>query len=148
MALIRWTAPARPLHGLTNVHEEMNRFIDGVLQSSPTYRYDSGPRIPVDVEETAEAFVLRADLPGVPQKDIKVSAEGDTLTIRGERKHTAGTGTALRSERKFGAFERTFTLGAPVRTDQVRAVYRDGVLEVTVPKSENARLREIEVQAG
>ena len=146
MALIRWTAPARPIRDLSSIHDEMNRFIDGVLRPGPALGFSVAP--PVDVEETPDAFVLRADLPGVPQKDVKVSVEGDTVTIRGQRTAAAGTGTSLRSERTFGAFERSFTLGAPVRTDQVRAVYRDGVLEVTLPKSENARLREIEVQAG
>ena len=146
MTLIRWTAPAHPIRDLTNLHDEMSRFVDGVLNPGASYGY--APALPVDVEETPEAFVLRADLPGVPQKDIKVSAIGDTVTIRGQRTAVTGTGTSLRSERTFGTFERSFTLGAPVRTDQVRAVYRDGVLEVTVPKSENAKLREIEVQAG
>ena len=146
MTLIRWTAPTRPIRDLTNLHDEMNRFVDGVL--NPALAYGHTQAIPVDVEETSEAFVLRADLPGVPQKDVKVSVMGDTITIRGERVALPGAGTSLRSERTFGAFERSFTLGAPVRTDQIRATYRDGVLEVMVPKSENARLREIEVQAG
>jgi HSP20 family protein len=102
----------------------------------------------VDVEETPEDFVVRMDLPGVAQKDVKVSLMGDTLTIRGERKHEAEhkEGSWHRVERAYGSFERTFTLGAGVRNDKVKASYKDGVLEVRVPKAEEARLREIEVQ--
>jgi HSP20 family protein len=104
----------------------------------------------VDIEETPDAFVLRADLPGMSQKDVKVVLTGDVLTLRGERKRetTKSEGTCHRCERVHGAFERTFTLTSPVRADQVKATYRDGVLEVLVPKAEEARVREIEVQVG
>jgi HSP20 family protein len=103
-----------------------------------------------DVHETAEAYVIRMDLPGVSQKDVKVSILGDTLTIRGERKveQVHEKENIHYRERRSGSFERAFTLAAPVRADQVRASYRDGVLEVTVPKAEEARTREIEIQVG
>ena len=75
---------------------------------------------------------------------------GDTLTVRGERK--AGdprrTRATHRSERVHGTFERSFTLGTAVRGDQVKASFKDGVLEIRVPKAEEARVREIEVQVG
>src|SRR5262249_18354063 len=105
---------------------------------------------PVDVEENPEEFVLRLDLPGVPQNEVKVSLMGDTLTIRGERKPQGQdrNGSTHRIERAYGTFERTFTLGTPVRNDRVSASYKDGVLEVRVPKAEEARLREIQVQVG
>ena len=105
---------------------------------------------PADIHETTEAYVIRLDLPGVPQKDVKVTLLGDTLTIRGERKFEAlGEKEQLHHrERRTGSFERHFTLSAPVRADQVRAGYRDGVLEVSVPKAEAAKTREIEIQVG
>jgi HSP20 family protein len=93
--------------------------------------------------------VIKADLPGVSQKDVKVSLMGDTLVIRGERRSEKNDETTpLRIERSYGMFERSFTLGAPVRSDQVKATYRDGVLEIHVPKAEEARLREIDIQVG
>ena len=93
---------------------------------------------------------MHADLPGVSQKDVKVSLVGDTLTIRGERRdeRSEKSGTVLRVERNSGTFERSFTLGTAVRSDGVKATYRDGVLEIRVPKAEEARLREIEIQTG
>ena len=93
---------------------------------------------------------MRADLPGMSQKDVKVSVMGDTLTIRGERRQasTHKEGNLRRTERVHGIFERSFTLAAPVKGDQVKASYRDGVLEVRVPKTDEARLREIEVQVA
>ena len=75
---------------------------------------------------------------------------GDTLTVRGERKQDGSEqdGNWLRCERAHGTFERAFTLGSPVKADQVKASYKDGVLEIRVPKAEEARLREVEVKVG
>jgi HSP20 family protein len=105
---------------------------------------------PVDVEETADAFVIRADLPGIDQKDIQVHLTGDVLTIRGQRTREEKTqsGSLHRTERVHGTFERTFTLGSPVRNDAVSAAYKNGVLEIHVPKAEQAKVREIEVKVG
>jgi HSP20 family protein len=104
----------------------------------------------VDIEETADEFVIKADLPGVAQKDVKVNLMGDTLTIRGERRQESEKkdGSTHRTERIYGSFERTFRLGTPVRNDKVKAQYRDGVLEVRVPKAEEAKLREVEVEVA
>jgi HSP20 family protein len=151
MALIRWTTPAQPMRDLIGIHDEMNRLMDGVFTPNDRHPQASFPITPaVDVEETPEGFTLRMDLPGVSQKDVKVSVLGDAVTIRGERRaDTQASGSnLLRVERRFGSFERTFTLGTPVRADQVRAIVQDGVLEVQVPKAETARTREIEVQVG
>ena len=149
MALVRWTPGYSPTRDLVNMQEELNRFVDGFFRGAP--RADLTPFTPVvDIEETAEEFVLRADLPGIQQKDVKVSLMGDTLTIRGERswEKEQKNRNLLRSERAFGTFERSFTLGTPVRAEAVKASYKDGVLEIRVPKAEEARLREIDIQVG
>ena len=75
----------------------------------------------MDVEETPEEFIVRADLPGVPQKDVKVSLMGDTLTIRGSRndEKKRQDGSFHRVERTYGSFERSFTFGTPVKNDGV-----------------------------
>ena len=147
MTLIRWN-PTRPAR-MQDVHDEMDRLIESFL-GRPFALSVEPYTIPVDVEETPEAYVLRADLPGISQKDVKVSLAGDTLTLRAERKRETEEhkGALHRSERLFGAFERSFTLATPVRSDQVKATYKDGVLEINVPKAEEARVREIEIQVG
>ena len=150
MTLVRWTPAFTPSRDLITMQDEVNGFIDSFFRANGR-RAEAAPFTPlVDIEETPEAFVLRADLPGVPQQDVKLSLMGDTLTIRGERheEQTEKSSTRLRVERSGGTFERSFTLGAPVRSDAVKATYRDGVLEIRVPKAEEARLREIPIQTG
>ena len=147
MAIIRWNPPARDL---VDVQDEVNRLLDSFLTRSPLRQNGAVFAPAVDIAETSEDFVLYLDLPGVSQKDVKVSLMGDTLTVRGERKIEGSShqGNLHRSERVYGAFERSFTLGSPVKSDGVKATFRDGVLEVHVPKAEEARVREIEVQVG
>jgi HSP20 family protein len=149
MTMIRWN-PNRNLV-LSDFQDDMDRLLGGFLSTRHFAPANTDAIVPpVDVEETPEAFVFRADLPGFAPKDVKVSLVGDTLTLRGERKRESAKaeGTLHRTERMHGTFERTFTLDSPVRGDQVKATYRDGVLEVRVPKAEEARVREIEVQVG
>jgi HSP20 family protein len=149
MAIIHWTPAPGNVRDLVSMQDEMNRIFGGVFgRSTVRPGFDFTPL--VDVEETPEHFVLRADLPGVSPRDVKVNLMGDTLTLRGERKSgsESSQGNLLRCERVQGVFERSFTLGAPVRADQVSATFKDGVLEVRVPKAEEARLREIEVKVG
>jgi HSP20 family protein len=148
MSLIRWT-PRRNGHELTSFRTEMDRLFEDFLSPRGSHDWASFAP-PVDVEETEAAYVFRVDLPGLSAKDVKVTANGDTLTIRGERKREdkPAEGSLHRFERTYGSFERSFTLGAPVRPDQVKAQYKDGVLEVSVPKAEEARAREVEVQVG
>jgi len=149
MAIIRWNPPNPPMRDLVTMHEEMNRLFDSAFgRPGARAAFDFAPA--VDIEETPEQFVIRADLPGVAQQDVKVHVMGDTLTVRGERRQEGSEkdGNWLRCERSHGTFERSFTLGSPVRAGDVKAAYKDGVLEVRVPKAEEARLREIEVKIG
>lgn len=151
MTLVRFL-PGRS-RDLTSLRTDLDQLFDGFLGNRPSYAPAGGDDLispPVDIEESAEGYSIRADLPGVNEKDVKVSLVGDTLTLRAERKRESETklGNVHRTERLYGTFERTFTLPAPVRGDQVKASYRNGVLEVRVPKAEEARVREIEVQVG
>ncbi|MEO5987342.1 MAG: Hsp20/alpha crystallin family protein [Candidatus Eisenbacteria bacterium] len=148
MKLIRWN-PAYHTPGLDPFQGEVDRLFHSVL--APTQGSSPALLTPaVDIEESKEAFVFRADLPGLKSEDVTVSLEADTLTLRGERKHSAqlSEGSMRRLERAFGAFERRFTFDTPVQGDAVSALYRDGVLEVTVPKAEVAKARDIQIQVG
>jgi len=143
MTLIRWNA--RPSRELARVHNEFDRLFGDLVGADRTATFLP----PIDLEETTEGFVLRADLPGLTQKDVSVRLAGDTLFITGERKQeTNEKATAHRRERVVGRFERSLTLGTRVRADQVEASFRDGVLEVRIPKADEARVREIEVKVG
>jgi len=149
MTLIRWS-PARSRE-LTTVQDEVNRLFDSFFSHTPQRGDFNALFTPaVDIEENTDGYVIRMDLPGVSQKDVKVTLSGDLLTIRGERKQESKSdqGTLHRVERVYGSFERSFTLGTPVRNDQVKAQVKDGVLEVRVPKAEEAKVRDIEVQVG
>ena len=152
MTITRWSpVTLSPVRDLFPTQDELSRLFDGFFTRTPL-RGDLAPMFTpaVDIEETAEEFVFKADLPGISQKDVKVNVMGDTLTIRGERKQESErkNGGMRRTERIHGAFERTFRLGTPVRNDQVKAQYKDGVLEIHVPKAEEAKLREVEVQVA
>ena len=102
---------------------------------------------PVDIKETENDLILKADIPDVDMKDIDVHVENGTLTIRGERKFEAEKkeGSWHRVERSYGTFERAFTLPETVDFDAVKADYKAGVLTITIPKKEVAKPRQIKV---
>src|SRR6185312_5338476 len=101
----------------------------------------------VDLQEESDHFVLRADLPGVALKDIEVSAEDGTLTVRGERpprEHVGGDGFE-HIERVAGTFLRRFTLPDSARAEAIKARYVDGVLEIEIPKQPRVETKRIAV---
>jgi len=152
MAITRWNpVTLSPVRDLFVSHDEFSRLFDSIFTGS-RLRGDLAPMFTpaVDIEETADEFVFKADLPGMSQKDVRVSLMGDTLTIRGERKQESERKEdgMHRTERIHGTFERSFRLGAPVRNDKVQAQYKGGVLEIHVPKAAEAKLREVEVQVA
>jgi HSP20 family protein len=104
----------------------------------------------VDVRETREALLLRADLPGVEEKDLELSVEGNALTIEGRVTETAPEGRAPAwRESAAGDWRRRFVLSLDaLDTENIRASLKDGVLEVVIPKADQARKRRISVQAA
>ena len=102
---------------------------------------------PVDIKETENELILKADIPDVELKDIDVRMENGTVTIRGERKFegTQNGGGWHRVERSYGTFERLFSLPETVDPDAVKADYKNGTLTLTLPKKEIAKPRQIKV---
>ena len=103
----------------------------------------------VDVLETKNELVIKADVPGLEMKDIEILLENGTLTIKGERKfeeHKEEKGGYHRTERSYGSFARYFTLPDTVDAERVKAEYKNGVLSVTLPKKELAKPRSIKVE--
>jgi len=106
------------------------------------------PWVPaVDIQETENELVVKADVPDMEMKDIDVRMENGTLTLRGERKFESQKteGGWHRLERSYGTFERAFTLPETVNPEEVKADYKNGVLTVTLPKKEVAKPRQIKV---
>jgi HSP20 family protein len=104
----------------------------------------------VDIHETKDSFQLKAELPGVKQEDIQVSVEGDALTLKGERKRETEVKEDQyhRIERSYGRFERVILLPSVVDPDRVKATYGDGVLEIQLPKREEAKPKEVKVEVA
>lgn len=102
----------------------------------------------VDIAETEEALVLKADLPDVKLEDIEVRVENETLTLKGERRFEKEEKSKgyHRIERSFGTFMRSFSVPPSVEADKVAADYKNGVLTVTLPKKEAAKPRQVKVQ--
>jgi HSP20 family protein len=144
MTIVRW----EPLRELSSLQSEMNRLFNTVFDQ-PT----AGARrwVPaMDLVETEDAFVLRADLPGMTQEDVKIEVEDTLLTVSGERhaEHEAREEGFYRLERAFGTFSRSLTLPKGVDGEAVTATFTNGVLEVRVPKPEQHKPRRIQITVG
>jgi HSP20 family protein len=105
---------------------------------------------PVNVFDAGEAYVVKAELPGVAAEKVEIHVEGDTLTLRGERAFAEPSTDAAyhRRERGQGQFRRVVRVPGRLATDDAKAEYRDGVLTVTIPKANEARPRRVEIQAA
>jgi HSP20 family protein len=101
----------------------------------------------VDIHETGDGFVIKAELPGVSKDDVSVDVHQNTLTLRGQRKHEADVKQDKyhRVERAYGSFQRSFVLPTVVDQEKVQATYKDGVLELHLPKSEVAKPKRIAI---
>jgi HSP20 family protein len=128
----------------------LNRWRRELDQNIDTVARDASWTPAVDVHEEANQFVVRADLPGVKPADIEVTADKGVLTLRGERQieKREVDGHYSRVERVAGKFVRTFSLPDNVQPDAIKAQFKDGVLELTIPKIAKAEPRRIEVQAA
>jgi HSP20 family protein len=105
---------------------------------------------PVDLSETADAYVLKASLPGVKPEDVQISATADTVTIKGEygTEKEVKEATYLRRERRAGSFERSFSFTLPIEPDKVVATQAEGILTLTLPKSEKEKPKRVQVKVG
>ncbi|HVG96982.1 MAG TPA: Hsp20/alpha crystallin family protein [Chloroflexota bacterium] len=145
MAMDRWN----PFRDMLALREAMDRMFD---DNSLRNGFASGraSSFPIDLAESDAGFVLRAALPGLKPEDVQITIHGDTLTVRGE-----STASEERKEQHWiireqrsGAFHRMVTLPAPVNPDGAEARFQDGILELTLPKAEQAMPRQIKVSAG
>lgn len=139
----RW----EPFRNLAEIQGEMNRLFDGVF-GRPAAGQPGRLWSPlVDMYETKDELVLTVELPGVREQDVTVSITGDLLAVKGERRFERDVKdqSVLHLERASGKFERLVQLPMPVQADKVKATYRDGVLEVKLPKVEEVKPKEIKI---
>ena len=144
--LVRWE-PFREFAALQN---EMSRLVNS-WAGEGTGNGGTRSWVPsVDVWETDSDVVYAFDLPGIPEDKISVEVEDGSLTVTGERERTQETegDRFYRFERRFGSFERAIGLPQGVKEDQIKADYKDGVLEIRVPKPEQAKPRRIQIGGG
>jgi len=131
-----------PISGLRIFEDTLNRMLSEPRTSRPW-----SPA--VDILETEDAIVLKADVPAVDPKDIDIEVQNQTLTVKGQRHFDKSEATKgfHRIERNFGSFVRSFTVPATVDTEKVNADYKNGVLTISLPKKEAAKPRQIKIQS-
>jgi len=155
MNLVRWNQPTlTPWPGfnrLTDLRDEIDRLFEAPLSElARTSQLLSGWTPAIDLYEEKDNFILRAELPGMKKEDIEVSFQDGCLCLSGERRGEEEVKNAevYRAERYFGRFQRSITLPSPVAVDKVKAQYKDGVLTVTLPKTEEAKPKHIDVNVS
>ncbi|MFZ5698010.1 MAG: Hsp20/alpha crystallin family protein [Pseudomonadota bacterium] len=131
----------------------VNNSIENLLRSffgrSVLTEEEKTTYIKMDVSENDEAYTVHAEMPGMKKEDIKVTADGNQVSISAEinrAKEDKQNGRVLHSERYYGCLYRTFTLAQPVQEDKIQATYKDGILELLLPKRQAKKLNHIPVQ--
>ncbi len=145
MAIVKYN----PFRELRSMQEQMNRLLDLAWNKEIGEELREGIwQPPVDIFEDEDSVVIKAELPGVDQKDIEVKIEDNTLTLRGERKHDQSIKKENyhRLERYYGAFQRSFSLPLSIAQDRIKASCDRGILTITLPKREEMKPKQISVE--
>jgi len=155
MSIIRYQTPElstwSPFDRLTSLRDEMNRLFDlslpGLTRDDGLF---SGWSPALDMHQDKDNVFVKVELPGMKKEEIEISLHDGMLSIVGERKHEekSGEGESFRSERYFGRFHRSVTLPTAVDSMKVNATYKDGILTVTLPKAEEAKPKQIQVNVS
>ena len=145
MTLVKFS----PARSLFNLRHDFDRFFDDVLSGENRYPENTGAIAPsVNVEETDNEFKVSAELPGMKKEDIKITFENNVLSISGEKKADKEykDGNFHHYERNYGKFCRNIGVPSGVKLDKIDAEYKDGILNIVVPKAEEAKPKEIEIK--
>ena len=137
--------------GLTSLQDQVNRLFEDNFTRDRSGHADLATWAPpVDIYETENELVIKADLPDLHDKDIDVRVENNMLTIRGERKFETGVDESnyLRVERVYGSFMRSFSLPNTVSSENIRAEYRNGVLTLHMSKLEESKPKQIKISVS
>ncbi|MBC8466424.1 MAG: Hsp20/alpha crystallin family protein [Deltaproteobacteria bacterium] len=141
--------PWRPFGELDSVRSEMDRLWNRFFRQTPsmgTFTEEWSPS--VDISETKDKLVIKAEMPGLDATDVNVSISGDLLTIKGVKKKEEEEKDEHHHyvERYYGSFQRSFQLPVNVKTDKIEATFDKGILKVALPKTDEAKKKEIEIK--
>lgn len=141
--IMRW----EPFRNLSSLQEQVNRLFESNFPSRGSESTLTAWAPAVDVYETENELVIKADLPDVSDKDLDVRVENNMLTIHGERKfeQKVKEENYLRMERSYGSFSRSFSLPNSVNTEAIKAEYKDGVLNITLPKRAESKPKQVKI---
>jgi HSP20 family protein len=142
-SVIRWD----PFRNLTNLQEQVNRLFESNFRGRTDESAQTTWAPSVDIYETENELVLKADLPEVSEKDIDIHVENNMLTVRGERKfeQKVKEENYLRIERSYGSFSRSFSLPNTVDNEAIKAEYKNGVLTVFMPKRAESKPKQVKI---
>ena len=142
-SVIRWNR----LRNLSNLQEQVNQLFESASPAQTENSALTAWAPAVDIHETENELVLKADIPGVNEKDIDVRVENNTLTVRGERSFNKEVkeDNYLRIERTYGSFSRSFGLPNTVNTEAIKAEYKNGVLTVEMPKRAESKPKQVKI---
>jgi HSP20 family protein len=140
----------QPQNGIDRFRNEMNNFFDDFLSFKPLSLYDNDWSPSMDVIDGEKSINVKADLPGLDQKDIELTIENGVLTISGQKSEEKRDETKnyLVSERRFGSFVRSIRLPIGIRHEDISAEFKDGVLSVEIPKDEKIQPKKIDVKVN
>jgi HSP20 family protein len=144
-SIIRWD-PIR----FSTLQDQVNRLFETSFKSHGDHSALTTWAPAVDIYETENELVIKADLPDVVEKDIDVRVENNMLTLRGERKleESVKEDNYLRVERSYGSFSRSFSLPNTVTTEAIQATYKDGVLKVVLPKRAESKPKQVKINVS
>ena len=139
-----------PFRGISALHDQVNRIFNETVRSQADESALTTCAPAVDIYETPNELVVKADLPDVDETDIDVRVENNLLTLREERKFgkSVSEDSYLRVERTYGAFSRSFSLPNTVSPEAIRADYKNGVLTVNLPKREESKPRQVKINVN
>ena len=147
MTIVKWD----PFRNVAALQDRINRIFDESFSRTADVDDDislSAWKPSVDIYETDEAIILKAELPGIKKEDVSVEIKDNVLTLRGERieDKEIKEGNYFRKERCFGTFSRAFNLQHRVQPDKIKAKFKDGILEIEIPKPEEEKPKQITVK--
>ncbi|WP_026734649.1 Hsp20/alpha crystallin family protein [Fischerella sp. PCC 9605] len=141
MALVRW----QPFQEMESIRRQMDRMFDELAGFNREYTTTWAPAI--ELENTNDQLILRAEIPGIEGKDLDIQVAREAVSIAGETRQERKTEERgyLRSEFRYGKFQRTIPLPVPINNDQVKADFKNGVLTLTLPKVEEAKKKVVKI---